>query len=25
MLCVYEVADGLIRKASFAAGERKIG
>ncbi|MGZ5036479.1 MAG: nuclear transport factor 2 family protein [Usitatibacter sp.] len=25
MLCVYEVLDGRIRKASFAAGERKLG
>lgn len=24
MVCVYEVADGLIRRASFALGERRI-
>jgi putative hydrolase of HD superfamily len=24
MLCVYEVAEGRIRKASFAFGERKM-
>ena len=25
MLCVYEVLNGRIRKASFAIGERKVG
>jgi len=25
MLCVYEVLNGRIRKASFAVGERKLG
>jgi len=24
MLCIYEVADGLIQKASFAFGEKKL-
>jgi len=24
MLCVYELADGRIRKASFALGEKKL-
>jgi hypothetical protein len=25
MLCIYEVADGLIQKVSFAMGEKRLG
>lgn len=25
MLCVYEVVDGYIQRASFALGEKKLG